>query len=202
MPRPKNRIVQIALHLCLLAATIWQLAPVAAGGVPEAPGEEAIGGDFTLTDYNGKPFRLSDVRGKVVLMFFGYTSCPDVCPTTLMMVKQVLGRLGGHASEVQPLFVSVDPRRDTPSHLKAYVSYFDTSIIGATGTEQQLRTLTRNYKTFYRYNGDVESGNYEVDHGSNLYVIDRNGDLARIIPFGTPVDTIATIIGQVELDAS
>lgn len=188
--------MQIALYLCLGA---WIPASFAAAGEPAAAsGQAAIGGDFTLTDHNGQLYRLSDDRGKVVLMFFGYTSCPDVCPTTLLTVKSVLGKLGERARDIRPLFVSVDPKRDTLPHLKSYVSYFDPSIVAATGTQEQLGTLTRNYKTFYRYTGDVDADDYLVDHGSSLYVIERDGTLARIIPFGTPVDTIATIVGQLE----
>ena len=198
MPWLHNQVILTALCLCLAALAPWSSAPADRGVPAEATRTQAIGGDFTLTDHNGAPFSLSDERGKVVLMFFGYTSCPDVCPTTLMMVKQVIDRLGDRARDLTPLFISVDPQRDTPSRLKAYVSYFDPSIIAATGTQDQLHALTRSYGTFYRYTGDIASNDYAVDHGANLYVIDRHGELARIIPFGTPVDTIASIVSQVE----
>ncbi len=112
------------------------------------------------------------------------------------MVKLVLQQLGRRARDVQPLFISVDPNRDTPKRLKQYVTYFDPSIIALTGSQTQLRDITRRYKTFYRYTGNTDSDHYEVDHGSSLYVIDQQGQLSRIIPYGTPPENIAAIIRQ------
>lgn len=184
----------LSLCLCAYAGLPWQA--VSAESAAATAQNSSVGGDFTLTDYNGKPYSLKSDRGKVVLMFFGYTSCPDVCPTTLQTVTTVMKKLGDRARDVQPLFVSVDPKRDTPDHLKAYVHYFDPSILAVTGSQSQLRDVTGRYGTFYRYTGDTASNDYVVDHGSSLYVIDPGGQLSNIIPYGTPVDNIAAVISR------
>jgi protein SCO1/2 len=170
----------------------------AIGGLPahaaDTP-DTRVGGDFTLINtVDGAPFSLADARGKVVLMLFGYTSCPDICPTTLFTVQSVLRRLGDQAREIQPLFVSVDPARDTPKMLRDYVEYFDPSILALTGSQAQLSTVTQQYRTFYRYRGDTSSKSYEVDHGTNFYVIDQQGRLKQIIPFGTPLENIVASV--------
>lgn len=162
-----------------------------AAGTPDTQ----VGGDFTLTSAtDGAPFSLADARGKVVLMLFGYTSCPDICPTTLFTVQSVLRQVGDQAGEIQPLFVSVDPGRDTLTMLRDYVNYFDPSIVALTGSQDQLDTVTQQYRTFYRYRGDTRSKNYEVDHGTNFYVIDQQGRLTQIIPFGTPLENIVASV--------
>ncbi len=148
------------------------------------------GGDFTLTDHNGGSWSLQEARGKVVLLIFGYTSCPDVCPTSLLTLQKIMRRLGKRAAEVQPLFVSVDPERDTPEILKRYVAYFDPSIIALTGPRDILDNITRRYRTSYRYTGSTDSSGYLVDHSSSLYVIDASGQLVSIVPYGTPDDII------------
>jgi len=178
----------LAAALCLLAVSAG--SSVQAANTPNTP----VGGDFTLTSASGSPFSLHDARGKVVLMVFGYTSCPDICPTMLLKLQVVLKQLGKHARDVQALFVSVDPGRDTPEVLRKYVAYFDPSIIALTGSPQRLTEITHHYHTFYRYRGDTTSNNYEVDHGTNLYVIDQHGLLAQIIPFGTPVENIVASV--------
>lgn len=175
---------------CKYLLSIMVTVALLAGTGVASPAASEVGGDFVLVDHNGRDYALHDARGKPVLLFFGYTSCPDVCPTSLLTVQTVLRRLGDRAPAVQALFVSVDPRRDTPAVLKNYLAYFDPSIIGLTGSSETLREVARRYRTFFRLKGDIASGRYAVDHGSNLYLIDRNGSVARIIPFGTPVDSI------------
>lgn len=174
------------------------------GGTPvraATPAAPAPGGDFTLTDQNGRPYSLHDDRGRVVLMLFGYTHCPDVCPTTLATIRQVRRRLGERADSVRPLFISVDPARDTPAQLRAYAAYFDPDVVAATGTRAQLRDIAARYRTFFRYTGDTGSADYLVDHGSGLYVIDPQGRLAGIVPYGTPVDGIVELVGRLLDDA-
>lgn len=145
-----------------------------------------IGGDFTLTRTDGDDFALHDLQGQVVVLSFGYTSCPDVCPTTLGYISSMMGALGPLADQVVPVFISVDPQRDTPTVLRDYLSYFHDSIVGLTGTEAQLQRVAKQYGTFYRYQGRRGTGPYEVDHSGNIYVIGRDGRLSRIIPYGMP----------------
>ncbi len=197
----RHRVSPVLLWVCLVVfAGLAPRAP-AAPPLPAAQAKPALGGDFTLTDDNGGRYSLRRDRGKVVVLFFGYTSCPDVCPTTLQTVTRVLHLLGERAREVRVLFVSVDPGRDTPERLKAYLRYFDPTILGLTGDAAELRAITEKYGTYYRYHGDVASGNYSADHGSGLYLIDRRGRLASIIPYGTQVDTVAAIVRRA-LDAA
>ena len=160
-----------------------------------------FGGDFVLHRAGGGSYALHESRGKVVIVFFGYTSCPDVCPMTLGLLHIVMKRLGPQARDVQPLFVTVDPGRDTPEVLRSYVAQFDASIIGLTGPLADLRSITARYGTYFRYQGDVASGRYTVDHSASLYVIDRQGHLARIIPAGMPATQILDSVRQV-LNAS
>lgn len=156
--------------------------------------DTAIGGDFSLIDHDGNNYSLRDARGKLVILFFGYTSCPDICPTSLISIKAILQQLGEHASDIQPLFVSVDPERDTPAVLKSYVSYFHPSIIGLTGTTSTLTAISQRYQALFNYSAGVGRDSYIVNHSSNLYIIDAQGQLISIIPFGTPVDHIIRVI--------
>jgi protein SCO1/2 len=191
----KQQIMQGLLMGLLLAASVQ---PACAGPEPTQPVMPArVGGDFTLTDHNGQPYALSAARGKLVLLFFGYTSCPDICPTTMLTIQTLLSRLGKRAEQVQPLFVSVDPARDTPAVLKQYLAYFHPSIIGLTGNSADLQRVTRQFSTIYRDPGNRPAGNYVVDHSSNMYVIDAAGVLSGIFPYGTPTDTIyETLLAQ------
>jgi protein SCO1/2 len=143
--------------------------------------------DFTLTSHTGEPLRLSDLRGKVVLMFFGYTHCPDVCPTTLAEFKRVKAELGDDASKVAFVFISVDGARDTPEQLAAYVSAFDPTFIGLTGEDVTIRTITKDYGVFFqRVNYDsAQEGNYLVDHTASSFVLDAEGRLSIIFPYQT-----------------
>jgi cytochrome oxidase Cu insertion factor (SCO1/SenC/PrrC family) len=168
----------LALLLCVLS---YQ---------PASAATPAVGGEFTLTSHHGNPWSLQQARGKLVLLMFGYTSCPDVCPIGLLTVQQIMQQLGEQSSSVQPLFISVDPQRDTPEVLKAYVSYFHPSLIGLTGTPAELADITRRYSTSYSHSGDSDSSSYLVDHSPNLYIIDAQGQLASIIPYGTPTDIV------------
>jgi cytochrome c peroxidase len=114
---------------------------------PKTQKTNTVGGDFTLTDHHGKSFNLTQLRGKIVLIFFGYTHCPDVCPTELARMAQLLKQLGDDADKVQGLFISVDPERDTPAILSQYVPYFHTSLIGLTGSQDQVQAVADAYRT-------------------------------------------------------
>lgn len=149
-------------------------------------------GDFALTDQDGQPFRLSDLRGKVALLFFGYTNCPDICPTTLAEFKRVKALLGDDAERVAFVFVSVDGVRDTPERLAAYVRAFDPQFIGLTGDDATLRPIARDFGVFYQrvnYESDI---NYLVDHTASTFVVDQQGRLRLVFPYGTDPAAIVT----------
>ncbi len=152
--------------------------------------KDKIGGDFELTNQFNDPYSLSDSRGKVVILFFGFTHCPDVCPNTLGAVQTALSQLGTLAEQVDTLMISVDPKRDSPEILEEYMKYFNNNFIGLTGELNKIDEIVKQYNGFYSYSKNGSS--YSVDHTSNLYLIDRQGEVANIIPYGLP----ATIISE------
>jgi protein SCO1/2 len=149
------------------------------------------GRDFHLQDHTGKPRSIADFKGKVVMLFFGYTHCPDQCPTTMAEMAGVRSKLGEDGRRVQGLFVTVDPRRDTPQVLAQYVSAFDPSFLGLYGDENTTAAVASEFKFYYRVQKTDAQGNYSVDHGSVIYVFDPTGHLRLLISPGTSVDAMA-----------
>ena len=158
--------------------------------------QEDIGGDFTLTDGDGKPFSLSDLKGKVVILSFGYTHCPDVCPTELLTYSDTLKQLGDQAKDVKVVFVSIDPERDTPEVISKYVKQFNPEFIGLTATgDQSLPVIKQQYRVVSaKVVQKEDSENYLVDHSSGAYLIDKNGEVAIFSPYGSEPATIAADI--------
>ena len=152
---------------------------------------EAI--DFTLIDHHGKPFRLQEQHGKVVLVFFGYTLCPDVCPIELQHMATAIAGLGSDSTRVLGLFVSVDPEHDTPEVLARYVSHFDSALVGLTGSAEQVAAAAEQFHVVYRKNAR-SSSQYTLDHTANLFVIDQYGRLNAIVPFGFPAAHIENLL--------
>lgn len=157
--------------------------------------ETKLGGDFTLHTSRGEAVSLSSLRGKVVLLYFGFTYCPEMCPTELLQFQQLLSKLPpGKREKVQPVFVSVDPKRDTPEVLDPYVSHFGGGILALTGSEAELRKVADQYGAQFRY---VQTGaSYTVDHTVNTFVIDPSGKLVRVVPFGTPVQELLSHVSR------
>lgn len=145
------------------------------------------GGDFELKDPAGRSVRLSEFQGKVVLLSFGYTHCPDICPTELLQFAQLLKNLGSDSERVQPIFIAVDPARDTPEVLTQYVGGFSRKILPLTGTKAELMKVAHQYGTYFRYVNASRGLGYTVDHSGNTYVIDTRGKLSAVFPFGTPL---------------
>ncbi len=131
--------------------------------------------EFHLTDQNGQPVTAADYRHDIVLLYFGYTHCPDQCPTTLAMLGNALQALGPQASQVRVLFVSVDPRRDTVAVLKRYVGNFGPQFVGLRGDQTELTTLSKRYRISYHYEAPDKYGDYEVDHSTAVFVFGRHG---------------------------
>lgn len=149
--------------------------------------------DFTLLDQNNQPFSLSEQRDSVVLLFFGFTNCPDVCPTTLADLAAARQRLGAEANKVRIVMVSVDPKRDTPAQLKSYLAKFDTNAVGLTGDDAMLAPVYKAYGvTRQEQSGDHSNMDGMVQHSSYTYVIDRRGDWRALFDFGTPVEDIVS----------
>ena len=133
--------------------------------------------DFALTDHTGKPRKLADFKGKVVLMFFGYTQCPDVCPTTLSEMAQVMQQLGPQADQVQVLFVTLDPERDTQELLQQYVPGFDQRFVGLRGTPEQVAAAAKEFKVIYNKVPGKTADSYTIEHTAATFVFDKNGKI-------------------------
>jgi protein SCO1/2 len=140
--------------------------------------------DFALTDHNGKPRTLADFKGKVVVMFFGYTQCPDVCPTTMADMATVMKDLGPQADQVQVLFVTVDPERDTPALLAQYVPTFDPRFLGLFGDVAATAKVAKEFKVFYAKVPGKTPGSYSMDHTAGSYVFDRQGKIRLFLRNG------------------
>lgn len=170
------------LIILAIAATVWMRRPYPFHGRLVQPPKPAP--DFTLTDQNGRDFRLSDQRGQIVLLFFGYTTCPDVCPTTLARFRQVQRSLGPAAAQVRFVFVTVDPERDTPARLGYYVETFDPDFIGLTGDHATLARVWESYGVYAeRQEVPGSAGGYLMAHSSWTYLVDQDGNLRLIYPY-------------------
>jgi len=149
------------------------------------PGPSAIGGPFQLVDQNGRPLTDRDMKGKPFLVFFGFTHCPDICPTTLFEVSELLTAMGKDADGVNALFITVDPERDTPAVLKDYLSSFHPRLRGATGSEQQIEQVEKAYRV-YAKKVPTKDGDYSMDHTALIYLMDKQGRF--VAPFNLKRD--------------
>jgi cytochrome oxidase Cu insertion factor (SCO1/SenC/PrrC family) len=156
-------------------------------------GRGTIGGPFTLTGSDGKPRSDRDFRGKLMIVYFGYTFCPDVCPADLMAITQALDALGPLAESVQPVFITVDPERDTKV-LGEYVSAFHHSLIGLTGSPEEIRKVANAYKAFYVKVPDARGGDYSIDHTGVIYLMGRGGEYLGFMPPQTSPERLAEIL--------
>lgn len=174
------RIFAAALLLALVACT-EKPAPFNAIDIT---GIQGYGTDIRLTDHTGKPRSLTEFRGKVVAVFFGFTHCPDVCPTTLADMRTVMGQLGDDAARLQVLFVSVDPKRDTPEVLSLYVPSFHPTFIGLTGSQEAVAKVASDFKIFAQEQPGKTPDSYTVAHTANMLVFDPKGRLRLFIEYG------------------
>lgn len=188
-------LIALAVALALLVAGVavfWQ---------PELPDRPlpkarlAAGGDFTLQSAGG-PVSLGDYRGRVVLVYFGYTYCPDICPTSLAATSEGIKQLTPEEqARVAMIFISVDPKRDTPARLKEYAEFFHPSIVGVTGTPEQIAEIARRYGVFYaEQKVDTAGDGYVVDHSADTYVIAPDGQLVGKIAHATPPDQVVVAL--------
>jgi protein SCO1 len=189
-----RRILLIGIGICLLVAGTFAYAIFSTGTenyrgasfvepYPPAP-------DFELTRSNGETFRLDDQRGKVVLLFFGYTACPDVCPTTMAEMNLALLRIPEKASRVQVVFVSVDPERDTPQAAQEYVGRFNQNFIGLSGPQAVLEGVWKDYGVFREEVESDSAAGVIINHTARVTLIDQQGNMRLSYGFGTPIDDI------------
>ncbi len=196
MQRKHVYAVAAVLLAALTAASAWEFyaAREAARKASERQSTTAsarrdtIGGSFTLTDHTGRRVSDADFRGKFLLIFFGYTYCPDVCPTAMANVSLVMEELGSDAAEVQPLFISVDPERDDPAELADFVGQFDPRIVGLTGTPEEIAEVARKFRVYYRkvtaeeLGGEASDGadDYLMDHSAYVYLMGPDGGFIEV----------------------
>ncbi|MFC2025679.1 SCO family protein [Chloroflexota bacterium] len=146
--------------------------------------------DFDLIDQNQDSFRLSDQKGKVVLIFFGYTNCPDVCPVTLSEFKQIKNKLGDSANEVRFVYITVDPERDTTERMRLYISNFDPSFIGLTSDRETLEEVWKDYGVYQTRQDLGSAAGYLIDHTARIYAIDKDGNWRLTYPFGMEIEKL------------
>jgi cytochrome oxidase Cu insertion factor (SCO1/SenC/PrrC family) len=188
-----------AIGLCLM------LAPACASDAPARSAAEVmdilmwnrepVGGPFELTDHTGHARTERDFRGQLMLVYFGFTYCPDICPADLQAIGLALDKLGRDGDRVQPLFVTVDPERDTAEHLAEYVKLFHPRLIGLTGTLDAIRKAADAYKVYFaKVPIGKDAGDYTVDHTAFIYLMDRDGNYLGFFPPGTSADRMVEII--------
>jgi protein SCO1/2 len=192
MPNPFRRFVALR-HLAAIALAASLLACTAGG--PQFKASDitgsSFGRDFELRDPQGSTRRLADFRGKAVVVFFGYTQCPDVCPTTLASLAEAMKQLGPDADRVQVLFITVDPERDTPALLAQYVPAFDPRFLGLYGDAEATARTAKEFKIIYQKVPGSSAGTYTMDHSAGTYVFDPQGRLRLYVANGQGADVFA-----------
>jgi cytochrome oxidase Cu insertion factor (SCO1/SenC/PrrC family) len=158
-------------------------------------GKGQVGGPFTLLDQTGKKRSLAEFKGKVVLIYFGYMFCPDICPTDLNNLAGLLKRLGKDSEQVQAIFITLDPARDTPELIGKYVQHFDKRILGLWGTEQQTKQIATQYKTFYE-KVSLKGNQYVIDHTAFTYIMNRAGKYLAFFPPGTSPERMEVMVRE------
>ena len=195
MPPKRQALTRLAALAVLTTLAVLTVLVTAAGvtGCSEKPSFNAVditGADyaqgFALQDHNGKLRQLSDFQGKVVLLFFGYTQCPDACPTTMADLADIKKTLGKDGERLQVLFISVDPARDTPTLLKAYMENFDPRFLALIAPPDQLPALAKNYKIYYKKVEGTTPTSYSMDHSAGTYIYDTQGRLRLFSRYGAP----------------
>jgi len=194
MNRPLALIPFILVATFVAAGALWHLGDLRAQrGTESVPTGETVslGGPFSLTDQNGMLRTEKDFRGKYMLVFFGYTYCPDVCPTTLAVMSAALDKMGERADKIAPIFITVDPKRDTPEKMKSYLASFGPRFVGLTGDDKAIASVAKEYRVYYRVHPAENGGDYTVDHSGVVYLMDPNGAFIANYSLETAPDDMA-----------
>ena len=181
--------------LALIPGLGQRLAP----GVVTTTGKALVGGPFNLVDHTGRRVTDADFRGRYMLVFFGFISCPDVCPTGLQVTSAALEQIGTKAERITPVFVSVDPERDTPAKLAEYVGSFHPRLVGLTGSIEEIQAVAKAYRVYFK---KVSNGpgaeDYTMDHTSIIYLMGPDGAFVSHFTHATPIDTLASRLSKLE----
>ena len=194
MKRPLALIPYLALAAFVAAGALWHLGDLRAhNGIESVSTGDTItlGGPFALIDQNGTLRTEKDYRGKYMLVFFGYTYCPDVCPTTLAVMSAALDKMGSRADRIVPLFVTVDPKRDTSQKLKSYLASFGPRFVGLTGQAKDIAAAAKEYRVYYKERPAENGGDYTVDHSGVVYLMGPNGAFIANYSLDTSSDAMA-----------
>ena len=192
--------ILLVIVVIAAAAALAEWLVIRDGDVTKSPSglitSVKIGGPFTLIDHTGRQVTERDYLGNFTLIFFGYTFCPDVCPTELGDIALALDELGTDSVAVTPLMITIDPERDTPAKLAEYVPLFHQQLIGLTGTAEQIKEVADSYRIFYRRVEDPQYTYYLMDHTSFVYLLDPEGNVVALFRYGTSPEEMASIIRQ------
>jgi protein SCO1 len=198
-----SRVFLIALTGLLAGAvaalTLVTRAPPQAGISQAAPstGKALIGGPFTLTDTAGKSVTHATFAGRPMLVYFGFTHCPDICPSGLQIISSALDQLGANSTKVSALFITLDPERDTAAKLGEYLKSFNPQIIGLTGTADEIATATKAYRVYAKkVASEAAPADYSIDHSGFMYLMDRNGEYVTHFPHNTGADKLSSALTQ------
>ncbi|MCB1433238.1 MAG: SCO family protein [Alphaproteobacteria bacterium] len=190
---PSRHILLFSIVILLLSAGLaaYSLFGIRGTAIQTGTGEALVGGPFTLVDQTGKSITDKDFRGKYMLIFFGYTYCPDVCPTELQVMMAAIDTLGPRAAEVQPIFITIDPDRDTPEVMQSYVENFGPSLVGLTGTAEQIAQVAKAYRVYYAKSGNTKTQDYLMDHSSIIYLMGPDGLFVKHFTYTTDAAALA-----------
>ena len=191
-------IITVCLFFCLGALVgILTLFPIHSPIASTNNAKALIGGPFNLIDHNGQPVSEKSYQGKLMLVYFGYSFCPDVCPGDLQVISNAMDILKNKGQDVQPLFITVDPERDTVKQLSAYVPYFHDRLIGLTGSKEQIKRAAKAYRVYYSKTIVEDSDlKYLMNHSSIVYLMDKTGQFLTHFPHGTKPETMAETISK------
>lgn len=201
MPSRQKLIFALVVLLIALVTAAGALLLTRSGpGGSLGSGEALVGGPFSLTNQDGKRVTDQDFRGKYMLVFFGFTFCPDVCPSELQVMSAALDQLGPQGDKIQPVFITIDPERDTPEAMKLYVSNFHPRMVGLTGSPEDIASVAKAYRVYYAKAKPAEGsapGDYLMDHSTILYLMGPDGRFVKHFTYGTDVKTLTEGLREV-----
>lgn len=195
-PMRTHQKALVLAAVAALLASLWVALPAALVPRIDVPVAASVGGPFELVDQNGRAVTDRDFRGRPMLVYFGYTYCPDICPTTLQVLSEALAEAGASADDVAFLFVSVDPERDTPERLREYVTLFDPPPLALTGSPEDVAAAARAYRVYYRQHREPGQDDYTVDHSAYAYLMDGDGRLVRSFRHGVEPAEVAAAVRE------
>ncbi|AIL64788.1 SCO1/SenC [Rickettsiales bacterium Ac37b] len=188
MHKPTTIVIVISIILIILSVSILMI--YSSTRDKPNPSVNNIGGSFTLTDHNGKVFNSFAIKKKFKLIYFGFIRCPDVCPTALSTLVQLINALGDESINLQPIFITIDPERDNVESIKTYIEYFGEPLIGLTGTPAQIKQVASQYKVYYS-KADLKSKHYMMNHSSFFYLTDKKDRYIAHFPYNSDIDEMA-----------